>query len=362
MKVLHVVGARPNFIKAAPVIEALKPYGGIDQVLVHTGQHFDEKMSAIFFTQLNMPQPNYFLGVHGGSHGSMIGRILLALEEVLEAEHPARLIVYGDVNSTLAGALAAAKRDIPVSHVEAGLRSNDRTMPEELNRILTDQIADQLFVPSLDAEKNLHAEGIRDRDIQFVGNVMIDSLVHCLPHARKPEHVTIPQTYALVTLHRPANVDDHDRLAALMDVLEALSERLPVLFPIHPRTRQQLEAHLSPAKVREADRIQLVEPLGYLEFLWCLRHAALVLTDSGGIQEETTYLRIPCYTARDNTERPITIHQGTNTLVGSDASGFMGQLELLPQRRLLWNEQHLPEKWDGNAAPRIAEQVVKHAR
>lgn len=357
MKILHIVGARPNFMKAAPVIEALRKESRIRQVLVHTGQHFDEKMSDIFFRQLGLPEPDHFLGINGGSHAQMIARIMLAVEDVLRTEQPDLLMVYGDVNSTVAAALVAAKMGIRVAHVEAGLRSFDRTMPEELNRILTDQIADLLFIPSRNAETNLYAEGLSSRDIHFVGNVMIDSLVRCLPHARKPEDLVIPDEFALVTLHRPANVDDPDKLAALMRAVRDLSDTVPVIFPIHPRTRKQLGGD-GPKGPANSGALQLVDPLGYFEFLWCLKNASLVLTDSGGIQEETTYLRVPCFTARDNTERPITIEQGTNSLVGSDASGLMRGLAQLPEMRGLWSRQELPEKWDGKAAERIAEHVA----
>lgn len=287
----------------------------------------------------------------------MTSRIMLEVERVLLDEKPDLLMVYGDVNSTVAAALVAAKLGIQVAHVEAGLRSGDRTMPEELNRLVTDQLADLLLTPSRDADENLRREGIEAGKIHFVGNVMIDSLMRCLPHVRKPPDLTIPDEFALVTLHRPANVDDPDKLAALMQAVRDLSDTVPVIFPIHPRTRKQLDGRGTAGEMHSG-AIQLVDPLGYFEFLWCLKNASLVLTDSGGIQEETTYLRVPCFTARDNTERPITIEQGTNTLVGSDASGLVGSLARLPEMRGLWSRQELPEKWDGRAGERIAEVLM----
>ena len=357
MNVLHVVGARPNFMKAAPVIEALKAHDGIRQVLVHTGQHFDAKMSDIFFAQLGMPQPDHFLGISGGSHARMTSRIMVEVERVLLDEKPDLLMVYGDVNSTVAAALVAAKMGIRIAHVEAGLRSGDRSMPEELNRLVTDQLADLLLTPSRDAGENLLREGIATGKIHFVGNVMIDSLMRCLPHARKPQDLVIPEEFALVTLHRPANVDDTEKLAALMRAVRDLSDTVPVIFPIHPRTRKQLEESGTAGRA-PSGAIQLVDPLGYLEFLWCLQNAALVLTDSGGIQEETTYLRVPCFTARDNTERPITIEQGTNLLVGADAGLLKEKLEM----QVAWCRKEcdtpLPEKWDGHTAQRIAAVVA----
>lgn len=358
MKILHVVGARPNFMKAAPVMEAVSGGAGLRQRLVHTGQHFDEKMSAIFFHQLGMPQPDYFLNINGGSHAELTARVMLSLEGIFVEERPDLVMVYGDVNSTVAAALVASKLRIKVAHVEAGLRSFDRSMPEEVNRVLTDQIADIHYIPSIDAKRNLDAEGLSNRDIQLVGNVMIDSLVRALPHARQPEDMTIPDSFALVTLHRPANVDERETLAGLMSVVAELAETYPVIFPLHPRTKQQLEASGIP--IPEKGRIQLIDPMGYFEFLWCMQHASLVLTDSGGIQEETTYLGVPCFTARDNTERPVTIDQGTNLLVGANGAGLLREVEKLRQREDGKEKTtSIPDKWDGRAAKRIAEHLLR---
>lgn len=359
MKLLHVVGARPNFMKAAPVMEAVAYYSGMSQVLVHTGQHFDENMSDIFFHQLGLAKPDYYLGINGGSHASQTARVMLELEGIFVKEEPDLVIVYGDVNSTVAAAMVAAKLGIQVAHVEAGLRSFDRTMPEELNRVLTDHIADIHLIPSLDAKKNLHDEGLGGRDIQFVGNVMIDSLVRALPYARRPEDIAIPSEFALLTLHRPANVDERDSLAGLMSVVAEIAELYPVIFPLHPRTKQQLQR--SGIVVPEGCHIQQVDPMGYFEFLWCMQQASLVITDSGGIQEETTYLGVPCFTLRDNTERPVTIERGTNLLVGSNGAGLLSEVEKLRQCEDGPGKKtsSIPDKWDGKAATRIAEHLSR---
>ncbi len=312
--ICHVVGARPNFMKAAPVMRALTSYPSVRQILVHTGQHYDVNMSDVFFQQLGMPAPDVNLQVGSGSHAQQTAAVMSQFEPVATEKKPSLVMVYGDVNSTIAAALVCAKLAIPVAHVEAGLRSFDRTMPEEINRVLTDQISDLLFTPSEDGNRNLAREGISADRVHLVGNVMIDTLVRMLPHARVPD-IDLPPRYILVTLHRPSNVDDLPWLEQLLQTLAVLSDHAPVLFPVHPRTAKALN---DLPKRMGAEQVRLLEPLPYLPFLALLQKASLVITDSGGIQEETTFLGIPCLTVRENTERPITVECGTNVLVGRD--------------------------------------------
>ena len=366
MHVLHVVGARPNFMKVAPILKALasRPaHLGIRQTLVHTGQHYDAKMSDVFFQDLGMPAPDVHLGIGSGSHAQQTAKVMLAIEPVLLEKKPDVLVVAGDVNSTLAAALVAAKLGIAVAHVESGLRSRDWTMPEEVNRILTDRLSDLCFTPSRDGDENLLAEGVAAEKIKLVGNVMIDSLRAALPRAREQgtlEKLALKKGgYALVTLHRPSNVDEPGQLSRLLHALEELSDLLPVLCPLHPRTRARIEsddvlhAQFGP-NVKSA--LRLIEPLGYLDFLALMDGARLVLTDSGGIQEETTALGVPCLTLRDNTERPVTITEGTNRLLGSDPE------KIGPAVRALLNgsplEGRIPALWDGHAAERIADELI----
>ncbi|MPY86446.1 MAG: UDP-N-acetylglucosamine 2-epimerase (non-hydrolyzing) [Luteitalea sp.] len=348
---LHVVGARPNFMKAAPVLRALSRYG-VRQSLVHTGQHYDARMSDAFFRELELPEPDINLGVGSGSHTEQTAQVMVGLERVLHEHRPDIVVVYGDVNSTVAAALVSAQVGVPVAHVEAGLRSRDRSMPEEINRMITDRIADWLLTPSADADENLRAEGVDPARIHCVGNVMIDTLTRLLPRADGAARLTSlglgdGEPFVLVTLHRPSNVDDSTHLRQLVSVLEEVSSGLPVIFPVHPRTRQRLGT-----QAVTAPRLHLTPPLGYLEFLGLQRHATLVVTDSGGIQEETTFLGVPCLTVRDNTERPITVTHGTNRLIGRS-----------PQRLQLAIQQVLdsdrsggtaPPLWDGHASDRIA--------
>lgn len=350
---LHVVGARPNFIKAAPVLRALASRKGVRQTLVHTGQHYDVNMSDVFFRQLGMPAPDVSLGVGSGSHAAQTAQVLLGLEAVLLDKKPDAVVVYGDVNSTMAAALAAAKLRIPVAHVEAGLRSGDREMPEELNRIVTDSISDLLFTPSKDGDANLKKEGVSAGKIVFAGNAMIDTLIRMLPAAKRPAVAGLTSPYILVTVHRPANTDDADALAGLMRALVAISKNAPVVFPIHPRTRKRLES--LGFKAPENGRLILLEPLGYLEFLALQRDAALVVTDSGGIQEETTYLGVPCLTVRTTTERPVTITAGTNKLVKDYASLPREAAAALKRPR---KKAKPPKYWDGRAGERIANALV----
>jgi UDP-N-acetylglucosamine 2-epimerase (non-hydrolysing) len=357
MHILHVVGARPNFMKVAPVMAALAGREGISQALVHTGQHYDANMSAIFFRQLGLPEPDVNLEVGSGSHALQTAHIMQRFEEVVLTRRPDLVLVYGDVNSTVAAALVCAKLLVPVGHVEAGLRSFDRSMPEEINRLLTDQIADLLFTPSMDGNQNLKREGIAPEKIHLVGNVMIDTLVRLLPRAleggQNGKPAASPEArYALVTLHRPSNVDEAEMLTRIMEALTDISYSLPVIFPVHPRTRHKLETL---AGVTCPPALHLVEPLGYLDFLALQQGARLVITDSGGIQEETTFLGIPCLTVRENTERPVTVTLGTNTLVGQDMGRLRGEVSRILDGGA--RRGQVPPLWDGRAGERIAEVI-----
>ena len=367
MHILHVVGARPNFMKAAPVLRALAAYPEARQTLVHTGQHYDAAMSDIFFQQLEMPQPNVNLGVGSGTHTEQTARIMLAFEPVVLERKPDLVLVYGDVNSTVAAALVCSKLGIRLGHVEAGLRSCDRTMPEEINRMITDQLADLLFTPSSDGDENLKREGIDSAKIHLVGNVMIDTLIRLLPRAdRAAPHLAAfaeSEPYALVTLHRPSNVDDLPWLRDLLAILAALSSQLKIIFPVHPRTRHRL-ASLADSGRFNNPGIRLLDPLPYLEFLALQRDAAMVITDSGGIQEETTFLGVPCLTVRENTERPITLSMGTNRLVGRDLQRLRAVAEELlaqdtrPSSARNTAAGSIPY-WDGHAAERIAQVIMR---
>ncbi len=357
-QLFHVVGARPNFMKVAPVLRALAAYPGIAQKLVHTGQHYDLNMSDVFFRQLGLPAPDYNLEVGSGSHAVQTAQIMMRFEEVVLQDRPNLVLVYGDVNSTVAAALVCAKLQIPVGHVEAGLRSFDRTMPEEINRLLTDQLADLLFTPSEDANENLRREGIAPEKIHFVGNVMIDTLVQLLPlangHLRAALNLA-PRGYALVTLHRPSNVDDRDRLAELLRTLAAISNDLPCVFPVHPRTRGRMQDW--GLTVPASTRLLLIDPLGYLDFIGLMREAAVVITDSGGIQEETTFLGIPCLTLRENTERPVTVTMGTNFLLGHDWANLSLKVKDILQDQV--KHRNFPPLWDGRSGERIAKIIKK---
>lgn len=373
MNIVNVVGARPNFMKMAPIVAEMSRHPAIRQRLVHTGQHYDAAMSQLFFDELGMPRPDVYLGVGSGSHAAQTARVMLDFEPVLIEERPDLVVVVGDVNSTLACALVAVKMGIRVAHVEAGLRSFDRAMPEEINRILTDALCDLLLIPSLDGRENLLREGIPEERIRFVGNVMIDTLRQHEAKARaRPvlrELRVVPNGYALLTLHRPSNVDRPETLAALIDVVETVQERLPLIFPLHPRTRAMLEQHALGERLRAMPGLRLTDPLGYLDFLALMSQARVVLTDSGGIQEETTALGVPCLTLRENTERPVTVTQGTNRLVGQDPRRILEafeeamaetapdgddgrQADRLPSAENR-RPRRIPELWDGRAAERI---------
>jgi UDP-N-acetylglucosamine 2-epimerase (non-hydrolysing) len=351
--VLHVVGARPNFMKVAPVMAALDKSDGIEQALVHTGQHFDANMSAVFFDQLGIPRPEINLEVGSGSHAAQTAAIMTAIEPVLLRMSPDLVMVYGDVNSTVAAALVCAKLLIPVAHVEAGLRSYDRTMPEEINRVLTDQVSELLFTPSADANENLLREGVLEPKIHFVGNVMIDTLARLLPSAEQTSVSNLPEKFALVTLHRPSNVDDQEALGKWRMALQEVGERLPVWFPVHPRTRQKLAGS---AREVANGRLRLMDPVGYVEFLAMQRRATVVITDSGGIQEETTFLGVPCLTGRENTERPITVTLGTNTVVGRDPTRLLHEVDKILAGK--GKKGQVPPLWEGKAGERIAAVVT----
>lgn len=334
-------------MKAAPVLRALGNLGGTKQTLVHTGQHYDASMSDIFFSQLEMPAPDVNLGVGSGSHARQTAEIMTRFEPVLLERQPDFVLVYGDVNSTMAAALVTAKLGIRVGHVEAGLRSFDWSMPEEINRVVTDRLADLLFTPSEDADANLAGEGVPAEKVHRVGNVMIDSLVRLLPVAAKVPKNGFPERYALVTLHRPSNVDDGQSLKSILRSLVEISESLEVVFPMHPRTRQRIaEFGLN------AEKVHLSEPLPYIEFLALQSRAAVVITDSGGIQEETTYLGVPCLTVRNNTERPVTVSIGTNVMVGQDREKLRAELANVVSGN--GKTGSIPPLWDGHAGERIA--------
>jgi UDP-N-acetylglucosamine 2-epimerase (non-hydrolysing) len=353
-----VVGARPNFMKAAPVHAAFSR-AGVAHEIIHTGQHYDAAMSHVFFDELNMPRPAADLGVGSGSHAEQTAAVMVGLERLFLARRPRAVLVVGDVNSTLAASLVASKLGIFVGHIEAGLRSNDWAMPEEVNRVVTDAVADLLLTPSPDADRNLLAEGCAPESIARVGNVMIDTLMEHLPRARAldvPGQLGLPPGgYAVMTLHRPSNVDDPTVLRGILGAVARLSERLPVVFPVHPRTRKNIEA--LGVVLGDTPGIRLTEPLGYLEFLSLTSRARLVMTDSGGLQEESTVLGIPCLTLRKNTERPITIEEGTNVLVGTDPDTIFSEAE----RALAQGEsapRRVPALWDGQTAGRIVDAVM----
>lgn len=362
-KILLIAGARPNFMKVAPIYAEMKRRGDtFAPMIVHTGQHYDRAMSDAFFSDLGMPEPDINLGVGSASHTQQTAKIMTLFEPVVESEKPDWVVVVGDVNSTIACALVAAKMGVKVAHVEAGLRSHDRTMPEEINRILTDSISDLLLTPSPDADETLRREGVDESKIRFVGNVMIDSL---LDHLKVSERSNIRETlgvsageYAVTTLHRPSNVDDREIFAGIVGALIKISERLPIIFPVHPRTRQKL-AEFDLERALADSQIKLIEPLGYLDFMRLYSGAKLVLTDSGGLQEETTVLGIPCLTLRENTERPITIEMGSNILVGVDPEKILSEANASLDGKV--GDSKIPPLWDGKTAERICDALEKPA-
>jgi UDP-N-acetylglucosamine 2-epimerase (non-hydrolysing) len=367
MKIINVVGARPNLIKMAPITAALAKHpDSFTQVLVHTGQHYDERMSRLLFEQLDLPRPDIDLDVGSGSHGAQTGRIMATFEEVCQKEKPDLVMVVGDVNSTMASAITAKKLGIQVAHVEAGLRSRDLSMPEEINRLCTDVLCEYLFTTDRFANENLRREGISEDRIHFVGNVMIDTLVK---HRAAAQNLDLMQRlgleqgrFATLTLHRPSNVDDPNSLLGILEALREIAIEIPIIFPIHPRTRKMVEqfGYFSFFTTGEkAQGIWVAEPFGYLEFLHLNMHARMVLTDSGGLQEETTVLGVPCITLRSTTERPITCEEGTNQLVGNDKERIIeAARNVLDGSRSAAGR--VPEKWDGKAAERIV-QVLQHS-
>jgi UDP-N-acetylglucosamine 2-epimerase (non-hydrolysing) len=357
LKVINVVGARPNFMKVAPIVAAMKRRPArFHPLVVHTGQHYDAAMSDSFFRDLELSQPDIHLGVGSASHAAQTAAVMERFEPVVLQEKPDWVLVVGDVNSTLACALVCVKLGVKVAHVEAGLRSRDRTMPEEINRLLTDQIADLLLTPSADADANLRAEGIPADRIRLVGNVMIDSLQQNLERARssriKTELGLAGSDYAVLTLHRPSNVDERDTFTRILSALETITETLPVIFPVHPRTRKTIAELGLTDRVAAMKKLLLIEPLGYLDFLNLYSSARLVLTDSGGIQEETTALGIPCLTLRENTERPITVELGTNVVVGTDTTRIVTAAAAALNGSAKRTTRQ-PPLWDGHTSERI---------
>ncbi len=360
MKVINVVGARPNFMKIAPIHERMRDDRAIDAYLLHTGQHYDQQMSDVFFRQLGLPEPDFYLGVGSGGHGEQTGKVMIEFEATCRELEPDLVVVVGDVNSTIACGLVAVKMGIELAHVEAGLRSFDRTMPEEVNRVLTDQISDYLFTTERAAHENLRREGIDEARVFFVGNVMIDTLLkHRERAASRPvlgELGLAAREFVLVTLHRPANVDDPTILSGLLDTLGEISTQLPVVFPVHPRTRRQISEFNLFGRIAERVSLRLIEPLGYLDFLACMDNARFVVTDSGGIQEETTVLGVPCLTVRDNTERPATVEKGTNLIVGRDPQRLRDEAaKIIAGQGKRGTRLDL---WDGKAAQRIVDRLM----
>ena len=359
MKIFNIVGARPNFMKIAPIVEAMTRHPDLQPVLVHTGQHYDARMSKVFFDDLEIPRPDINLGIGSGTHAEQTAGIMPAFEKLCVKEKPDLVLVVGDVNSTLACSVVASKLCIPVAHVEAGLRSNDRTMPEEINRLVTDTLSDYLFTTCRDADENLKKEGIPEEKIFFVGNVMIDTLLKHVEKAGKSDiHPRLdlmkngsPIPYAAMTLHRPSNVDDKETLSGILDAIEKIQEKIPIVFPVHPRTYKQIQAFGFETRIRAMKGLILNDPLGYLDFLALVSRSKMVLTDSGGLQEETTVLGVPCITIRENTERPVTIWEGTNTMVGASREKILEVATTVIRNG--GKAGRIPELWDGKAAERI---------
>ncbi len=363
LKIVNVVGGRPNFPKIAPILEAMAEVPGMRSLLVHTGQHYDHEMSRIFFEDLKIPEPDFFLGVGSGTHAQQTAKVMVEFEKALEQEQPDLVVVVGDVNSTLACALVAAKLLVPVAHVEAGLRSFDHTMPEEINRLLTDHLSDYLFTTSADANTNLLREGIPAAKIHLTGNVMIDTLRKYEPPARRRNTAGTMGlqrgNYAVLTLHRPRNVDDPKAFAQVLDALEAILSRLPIVFPIHPRSRKRIAEFEFNARIETLPNLKLCAPLGYLAFLSVMLDARFVMTDSGGVQEETTALGIPCLTLRENTERPVTVEVGTNVVVGTRPERIVAEAMRVLDGTARGGST--PPLWDGRAAARIVEVLRQHS-
>ena len=362
MKIACIVGARPNFMKIAPILEEMEKHPSLDPILVHTGQHYDYEMSQVFFEDLDIPEPDVYLGVGSGSHAVQTAKIMMAFEEVVIEHKPDLVLVVGDVNSTLACSLVAAKLWIPVAHVEAGIRSFDRTMPEEINRLLTDSISDYLLTPTQDANENLKKEGIPDRKIFLVGDVMIDTLLKYKDKASSDSILSNlnleKRSYILMTLHRPSNVDVKSNFVKILNALAEIQRLIKIVFPIHPRTKARIEEFGLGSAISDMENLIIIDPLGYLKFMGLMVNSRFVLTDSGGMQTETTVLNIPCLTMRENTERPETIREGANTLVGNDT-----HLIIEESMKILdgYGKTGIyPEIWDGHTAERIVE-TIDHA-
>jgi UDP-N-acetylglucosamine 2-epimerase (non-hydrolysing) len=363
VRLVNVVGARPNFMKIAPLMAAYASYEAIDPILVHTGQHYDRVMSKLFFEELGLPKPHVNLGVGGGTHSEQTAHIMMAFERYCRQAQPDRVLVVGDVNSTIACALVASKLGIPLAHVEAGLRSFDRSMPEEINRVLTDALSDLLFVSEPSGVENLKQEGVQEDRIHLVGNVMIDTLLSNRARAETSDILQrltlLEKEYALLTLHRPSNVDEPKVLEGLIGAVLEITDQLQVVFPVHPRTWMRLEEFDLAAQLQSTNRIVITEPLGYLDFLKLMSRARVVLTDSGGIQEETTILQVPCLTLRHNTERPITVAMGGNRVVGTDPQAVLAAFgEIMADDEA---QIQTPPLWDGQAAARITKILAEHA-
>ncbi len=366
MKIIQVVGARPNFMKVAPLHRAFNHYPEVQSLIVHTGQHSDANMSEVFLNQLDLPRPDFYLGVTGGSHTQMMVGIMSEFEKVLEEEKPDLVIVVGDVNSTFACGLTASRMKFPLAHVEAGLRSFDNTMPEEVNRIAVDHVSDFLFTTEPSAKENLLLEQVPESKIHFVGNCMIDSLIRYLPMATTNLIPTVllgqqlnlnNSSYVLMTMHRPSNVDTKEGLENILKICESVSSKIKIVFPVHPRTRNKMVSFGLWTKLNAIENLILTEPLGYLEFLGLMKESTAVLTDSGGIQEETTYLKIPCLTFRKSTERPVTVEIGSNEMIADfDINQTLNHLDQIIRGQ--WKKSEIPEFWDGHAAERIAKILV----
>ncbi len=353
-KIINIVGARPNFMKIAPLMEEFKKHEDINSILLHTGQHYDENMSRVFFEQLKIPRPDIYLGVGSASQAKQVARIMEKFDDVCDAEKPDAILVVGDVNSTMACSLVAAKKGIKVIHLEAGLRSFDRRMPEEINRIVTDVLADLLLIPSKDAEENLLKEGIPQEKIRFVGNIMIDTLIRNMPLIKQSlihKVLNIQGEYALLTLHRPSNVDNKKKLQEILNALNKIQRKITLVFPLHPRTKKNLQKFNLYSTLTGMKNVIITEPLGYLDFQKLMIDAKFVITDSGGIQEETTFLKIPCLTLRENTERPITITEGSNLLIKNDMKLLEKSVDKILKNQ--WKQGKIPKFWDGKTAQRV---------
>jgi len=361
MKIFLIAGARPNFMKIAPIARAFDKHSQINYKIVHTGQHYDKNMSDIFFEELGIRQPDYHLGAGGGTHAQQTAKIMIGFEEICENDRPNLVIVVGDVNSTLACSIVAKKMHIKVAHVEAGLRSFDLSMPEEINRMVTDSISDLFFITEAQGMTNLLKEGKSPESLHFVGHVMIDNLFYQLEKLKEIDTARFPtfqfkktqKAYGVVTLHRPSNVDNKQSLETIFETLTQISKTLPLIFPIHPRTRKNMEAF----NITPGSNIELTEPLSYMEFLNLWKDAEFALTDSGGLQEETTALGIPCLTIRNNTERPITVTQGTNELMGTSREKILGSFKKIMNND--WKTGQRPKLWDGNTAERIVALIFR---